>query len=67
MNNIIGERNNPKCERYYTNYNVQCCASLVLVSFAARCRKIIKLKCKDGGVLAWLSVWSEVQTCTCSS
>ena len=23
------------------------------------------LKNKSGGVLAWLSVWSEVQTCTC--
>ena len=25
------------------------------------CRKL------SGGVLAWLSVWSEVQTCICSS
>jgi len=50
VNNITGERSNPQRRvLYYTNYNVQtteCSAGLVV---AARCRTIIKQKCKDGG------------------
>ena len=49
------------------NYSDLLCDNSALTLLVGRQEGHPACKKLSGGVLAWLSVWSEVQTCICSS
>ena len=49
------------------SYNLISCAFSALTMLVGRQEGHPACKKLSGGVLAWLSVWSEVQTCICPS
>ena len=48
-------------------FEYQCTSGSALTLLVGRQEGHLACKKLSGGVLAWLSVWSEVQTCICPS